>query len=240
MIDKNDFIRFLIDADALRFGDFMLKSGRRSPYFINAGAFDTGAKLARLGSFYAARVREAMDAREIPEEIDTIFGPAYKGIPLATATAAALAGDFGMDTGYAFNRKEIKDHGEGGGFVGRRMKNGDRIVIVDDVITAGSAIRETLPLIRAEADVAICGLVIAVDRMERGGSAAPDGKPAGLSAAEEIRTRLGVPVFPIATIGDILEAAPRITFGGRPVMDRDTRIRMAAYMSEYCEGGAGG
>ncbi|MDR3225825.1 MAG: orotate phosphoribosyltransferase [Clostridiales Family XIII bacterium] len=264
MVYKMDFIEFLISAGALRFGDFTLKSGRRSPYFINAGAFDTGEKLARLGSFYAARIHDAIDAGDIPEP-DTIFGPAYKGIPLAAAAAGALARDFGVDTGYTFNRKEAKDHGEGGSFVGRQLKDGDRIVIVDDVITAGTAVREIVPLIRAEADVTICGLILSVDRMERGrgalpgeaapgnspggnsggaapgkspggnsGEAAPGKSPGGLSAVEEVRRELGIPVFPIVTVKDILEAAPDIVTDGRPAIDAETKDRMARYMAEYC------
>jgi orotate phosphoribosyltransferase len=227
MLDKHDFITFMIGAGALRFGDFTLKSGRRSPYFINTGAFDTGEKIARLGSFYAARVREAMDAGDIPRDIATVFGPAYKGVPIAVATAAALAADHGIDAGYTFDRKEVKDHGEGGGFVGRALKDGDKVVLVDDVITAGTAVRKVAPLIRAAADVEICALVLAVDRMERGGAD-------GLSAVEEIRRDLAIPVYPIVTIGEILDAVPRIGPDGRPAIDEHTMARLKAYLSEYC------
>jgi orotate phosphoribosyltransferase len=228
MFDKQGFIRFMLDAGALRFGDFTLKSGRRSPYFINTGAFDTGKKIARLGAFYAARVKDAMDAGDIPKDIRTVFGPAYKGVPIAVATAAALAGEHGVDVGYTFNRKEAKDHGEGGGFVGRAPKDGDRIVMVDDVITAGTAVREVAPLIRSAAAVELCGLVLAVDRMERGAGAG------GLSAVEEVQTELGIPVYPIVTIREILTEAPGIEQGGRPAIDEDRLNRLKAYMAECC------
>ncbi|MDR1495389.1 MAG: orotate phosphoribosyltransferase [Clostridiales Family XIII bacterium] len=234
MDNKQDFIKFMSDAGALRFGDFTLKSGRRSPYFINTGAFDTGKKIARLGSFYAARVKDAMDAGDIPKEVATVFGPAYKGVPIAVATATALASEHGIDVGYTFNRKETKDHGEGGGFVGRALKDGDRIIMVDDVITAGTAIREATPLIRSVAAVKICGLVLAVDRMERGRGAA------SLSAVEEIREELGVPVYPLVTIKDILDAASRAGAEGRPIADDDILNRMRAYLSEYCAPHPGG
>jgi orotate phosphoribosyltransferase len=216
---KKEFVAFLLDAGALRFGDFTLKSGRRSPYFINAGAFDTGRKLARLGSFYAARIKSAMDAGEIPAAIDTVFGPAYKGIPIAAATAQALALDYGIGAGYTFNRKEAKDHGEGGSFVGRQPADGSRVVIVDDVITAGTAVRETVPLLRQAADVDILALVLMVDRMERGGG------PEGLSAVEEVRRGLGILVLPIVTIRDIMDTAP----GG-------ASEDMIEYFREYCVG----
>jgi orotate phosphoribosyltransferase len=222
---KQDFIKFMMDAGALKFGDFTLKSGRRSPYFINTGAFDTGYKIARLGFFYAARVKEAMDSGDAPKDITTVFGPAYKGIPIAVAAASALAGEYGADIGYTFNRKEAKDHGEGGSFVGRAPQDGDKIIIVDDVITAGTAAREVVPLIRSAADVEIPGLFISVDRMERGKGSG------GLSAVEEVREELGVPVYPIVTVKEILDAAFGVTNDG------DAVERMKAYVSEYCVGG---
>jgi orotate phosphoribosyltransferase len=225
---KKEFVGFLLEAGALRFGDFTLKSGRRSPYFINAGAFDTGRKLARLGSFYAARIRAAMDAGGIPREIDTVFGPAYKGIPLAAATAQALAADYGIDAGYTFNRKEAKDHGEGGSFVGRPIKDGDRVVIVDDVITAGTAMRETVPLLRRAAEAEICGLVLMVDRMERGAAtpradAATEKTPLPLSAVEQVSREYNIRVYPIVTIKDIMD----MVAGG-------ASADMIEYFRNYC------
>jgi orotate phosphoribosyltransferase len=225
---KQDFIKFMINAGALKFGDFTLKSGRRSPYFINTGAFDTGNKISQLGFFYAARVSEAIGEGDVPKGITAVFGPAYKGIPIAVATAAALAGEYGMDVSYTFNRKEAKDHGEGGGFVGRAPKDGDRIIIVDDVITAGTAAREVVPLIRSAANVGIQGLFISVDRMERGKDSG------GLSAVEEVREALGVPVYPIVTVKEILDTAHRIELDGRPAIDNNTSALMQSYMTEYC------
>jgi orotate phosphoribosyltransferase len=219
---KQDFIKFMIDAGSLKFGDFTLKSGRRSPYFINTGAFDTGDKITRLGFYYAARIGEAVDAGDVPKDITTVFGPAYKGIPIAVATAAALAREYGADVGYTFNRKEAKDHGEGGGFVGRAPKDGDKIIIVDDVITAGTAVRETVPLIRAVADADILGLFLSVDRMERGKGSN------GLSAVEEVRAELGVPVYSIVTIKEIIDAAQSL------IADGEATKRMKAYVNKYC------
>ncbi|MDR2163403.1 MAG: orotate phosphoribosyltransferase [Clostridiales Family XIII bacterium] len=245
MIDKHGFIKFMIDAGALRFGDFTLKSGRISPYFINTGVFNTGEKISCLGSYYAECIKDAMNAGGIPQNISTVFGPAYKGIPLAVATAAALGRAYGMDAGYTFNRKEPKDHGEatacmtGNGpsasrvgteavLVGSPLNDGDRIIIVDDVITAGTAMREIVPLIRAAADVEICGLVLSVDRMERGHG------EGGLSAVDEVRRALGIPVYPIVTVKDIVEFSTSLKIGGRPAIDEGARDRMLSYMAEHC------
>jgi orotate phosphoribosyltransferase len=217
---RQDFIKFLMDAGALKFGDFTLKSGRKSPYFINTGAFDTGDKIARLGSYYAARIAGAMAAGDIPRDISTVFGPSYKGIPIAVAAASALAREYDLDIGYAFNRKEAKDHGEGGGFVGRAPEAGDRIIIVADVITAGTAVREVVSVIRSYADIDIRGLFISVDRMERGRG------PDGMSAVEEVRAELGVPVYPIVSVRDVAAA--------RPPDESGAVVLMKEYMNKYC------
>ena len=160
---KREFIAFMMSADVLRFGDFTTKSGRKTPYFVNTGNYRTGGQSSRLGSFYAACIRETVGDR-----FDAMFGPAYKGIPLATAAAGALARDFGIDKPFFFNRKEAKDHGEGGSLVGYAPKDGDRVIIIEDVITAGTAIRETIPVLKSAADVRVTDMFISVNRCEVG------------------------------------------------------------------------
>lgn len=186
---KKEFIDLALELDVLRFGDFTLKSGRVSPYFFNAGLFNTGYAAAKLGRFYA----EAVASSGV--EFDMLFGPAYKGIPLAALAAAALAEHHGVDVPYAYNRKEAKAHGEGGSIVGAELKG--RVLIVDDVITAGTAVREAYKIIAATgADIA--GLVISLDREERGHGTQ--------SAVQELRGSLGIPVISIVKLGDIIEA----------------------------------
>jgi orotate phosphoribosyltransferase len=220
MIEKNDFIRFLMARGALKFGDFTTKSGRRSPYFINMGEFNTGEAIDRLGFYYASHIVGLMREGDIPQEIDNIFGPAYKGIPLCVMTAASLSRGFEMDVPWSFNRKEAKDHGEGGSFVGTKLKDGDNVLILDDVITAGTAVRETLPLLRGAADVNIAGMIIAVDRMERG--------QGSLSAVDEVREELGIPVFPIITVRDIISYLE--TAGGA---EGKYAAHVKAYLGEF-------
>lgn len=185
---RQDFVRFAIEAGALRFGDFSLKSGRRSPYFFNAGLFNSGAKLARLGQFYARALVES------GLEVDLLFGPAYKGIPLAVATAMALAAEHGRDLPYAFNRKEAKDHGEGGLIVGAPLKG--RVLVIDDVITAGTSVRESVERIAA-AGAELAGVLIALDRRERGA--------AGMAATDEVAARHGVPVISITSLDALID-----------------------------------
>ena len=185
---KQQFIDLLVRHEVLRFGDFTLKSGRRSPYFINAGQLRTGAAIAGLGEAYAARLQgEGLAA-------DLLFGPSYKGVPLAVATAIAVA-RAGSDIAFCFDRKEAKDHGEGGVFVGTAPWPGARVVIVDDVITSGKSIHESVALLRKAADVAFAGVIVAVDRQERGRG--------GKSTLAELQEELGAPVRPIVTIREI-------------------------------------
>lgn len=194
---QEGFIRFAIESDVLRFGDFILKSGRRSPYFFNTGLFNTGARLDQLGRFYA----EALLAAGIAA--DVLYGPAYKGIPLACATAMALSRKTGKPVPFAFNRKEAKDHGEGGAIVGSPLAG--QVLILDDVITAGTSVRESVAIIRG-AGATPCGVLIALDRQERG-----EGE---LSAVEEVAARFDTPVYPIIRLDDImtyLEADGRST-----------------------------
>ncbi|BFM50594.1 orotate phosphoribosyltransferase [Marinomonas sp. THO17] len=184
---QRDFIEFAIEQNVLRFGEFTLKSGRVSPYFFNAGLFNSGQALAKLGRFYAASLMEA----NVP--FDVLFGPAYKGIPLATTTAVALYDHHNLDTPYVFNRKEAKTHGEGGSLVGAALQG--NVMIIDDVITAGTAIREVMAIIQ-QANAAPAGVLIALDRQERG--------QGDLSAIQEVERDFGMPVISIVSLNDIM------------------------------------
>ncbi|HGS5088626.1 TPA: orotate phosphoribosyltransferase [Vibrio parahaemolyticus] len=184
---QREFIEFALEKEVLKFGEFTLKSGRKSPYFFNAGLFNTGRDLARLGRFYAAALADS------GIEFDVLFGPAYKGIPIATTTAVALADHHDIDTPYCFNRKEAKNHGEGGNLVGSALE--DRIMLVDDVITAGTAIRESMEIIKANgADLA--GVLVAIDRQEKG--------KGELSAIQEVERDFGCAVISIVSLGDLI------------------------------------
>jgi len=195
---KKQFVQFLLESGALTFGDFTLKSGRKSPYMINTGKFDSGAALSRLGCFYSRAIYEKMELGIIPWETNTLFGSAYKGIPLATSAAIAFGAAFDLDLGWTFNRKELKDHGEGGVFVGKKPGADDSVLIIDDVMTAGTALRETINLFKEYAPEAkIVGSVIAVDRKERG-------RDERLSAIAEAQFELGIPIFSIINIDEIL------------------------------------
>ena len=195
MDTRQEFIRFALAAGVLRFGEFRTKAGRLSPYFFNAGLFNDGALLGRLGEFYARTLLEAEAAGRL--SFDMLFGPAYKGITLASATAVALAG-MGRNVPFAFNRKEAKDHGEGGTLIGAPMKG--RVVIIDDVISAGTSVRESVELIRA-AGAEPTGVLIALDRQERGGDAI---KPSEHSATQDVARLYGIPVIAIASLADLL------------------------------------
>ena len=209
---KRAFIELALRQEVLRFGQFTLKSGRESPYFFNAGRFDTGAAIAGLGRAYAAALKQSA----MP--FDMLFGPAYKGIPLVTATAAALSNDHALDVPYAYNRKEAKDHGEGGQLVGRSLAG--RVVIVDDVITAGTAIRESMALIRA-AGAEVTGVLLALDRQERGATGAQ-------SAVGELRAA-GLAVVCILTLDDLIAAAA----GGMAGLPATTLADLRAYRERY-------
>lgn len=222
-----DFTKFLLDSGALKFGDFTLKSGRQSPYFINAGAFDDGMKIASLGDYYAQRIIAAIKDGVLSSNIDTVFGPAYKGIPLAVSTSIALTNNYNMPVGFTFDRKERKDHGDGGMMVGKPLKDGMKVLLVDDVMTAGTAVREVLPKLKAEANVEVVGLILAVDRMERT-------KDSELSAVKAVEQEFGFPVLPIANVREIFDAAKRISnSNGEPVMNQQLADRAAKYLLQY-------
>jgi orotate phosphoribosyltransferase len=186
---QREFIRFALDRNVLRFGEFTLKSGRKSPYFFNAGLFNDGGSLSRLGRFYA----QALVHSGLPE-VDVIFGPAYKGIPLAAVTAVALADSFDRDLPYCFNRKEAKDHGEGGTLVGAPLEG--RVLIIDDVITAGTAVREVMQIIQ-QAGATPAAVMIALDRQERG--------QGELSAIQEVERDFGIPVISIVSLNQVMD-----------------------------------
>ncbi|MDR0903324.1 MAG: orotate phosphoribosyltransferase [Ruminococcus sp.] len=192
MTYKQAFIKFMHECNVLKFGEFTLKSGRLAPYFINTGEYCTGSQIKKLGEFYADCIRENNLSA------DTLFGPAYKGIPLAVAAASALFDKYNIDLNYCFDRKEAKDHGEGGVIVGKKLTDGERVLIVEDVITAGTAIRQTLPVLRQTADITIAGMIISVDRMEKTAS--------GKSAVADVYDEFGFNIYPIVTILDIIDA----------------------------------
>ncbi|HWA77646.1 MAG TPA: orotate phosphoribosyltransferase [Polyangiaceae bacterium] len=217
---KQEFVEFMVRSQVLQFGDFVTKSGRKTPFFINTGRYKTGSELARLGRFYA----EALIGR-LGTGYDTLFGPAYKGIPLVVTTAMALAEHQGHDVGFCFNRKEAKDHGEGGVLVGRPLRDGDRVVIVEDVTTAGTSVRETLPLLRAAANIQIAGLIVSVDRMERGSGE--------LNALAEIRQTIGAPAFSIVTIDEVTRFLHGRKIDGKVVVNDDDYAKIQVYRREY-------
>ena len=218
---KSEFITFMAQAGVLTFGDFTAKSGRKTPYFINTGRYNNGFHITRLGGFYADCIRTHFP--KLPANT-VLFGPAYKGIPIAVATAAAFAGH-GINLKYSFNRKEEKDHGEGGSLVGHALTEGDPVLIVEDVITAGTAIREVLPIIQ-QAKAEILGLVISVNRMERG--------QGSKTAIEEIKEAFGFDTYPIVTVLDIIECLYNKPVDGRIYIDDILKSRMEEYIKQYC------
>lgn len=221
------FTEFLLASKALRFGDFTLKSGRRSPYFINAGAFNDGGRIAMLGAFYAEKIVEQIAAGTLPADIDTVFGPAYKGIPLAVSTSIALTSVHGIDIGYTFDRKERKDHGDGGMMVGTQLRDGMKVLLVDDVMTAGTAVREVIPKLEAEAAVEVVGLVLSVDRMEKT-------RDSDLSAVRAVEQEFGFPVVAIADVRGIFEAGRRIADAdGEPYVSEAIKAAADAYLAQY-------
>ena len=218
------FTEFLLESQALKFGEFTLKSGRKSPYFINAGAFDDGKKIAALGAFYAEKISQAIVHNTIPRNIDTVFGPAYKGIPLAVSTAIALTAGHNMTVGYTFDRKEKKDHGDGGWMVGTPLTDGMKVLLVDDVMTAGTAVREVIPKLKAEANVEVVGLVLSVDRMEKG--------TGEKSALDELREEYGIAVYPIVTVRQIIDFLHNRPIDGKVYIDDAMKERMEAYLRQ--------
>ena len=190
---KQQFIQFMVKSGVLKFGEFTLKSGRIAPYFINTGNYKTGKQLAKLGEYYAACIRENN------LQADTLVGPAYKGIPLSVATAIALYNDYETEVNYCFDRKEAKDHGEGGLFVGKQLTDGEKVIVIEDVMTSGKALREILPKLQAAANVEVVGMVISVDRKEKALNS-------DLSAVSEAKKEFGIDVYSVVPIAAIIAA----------------------------------
>ncbi len=216
---KQEFIEFMVRSNVLTFGDFVAKSGRKTPYFVNTGRYRSGAQLGFLARAYANAIE-----RNLGANFDVLFGPAYKGIPLVAATSMEFAAR-GREVGFCFNRKEAKDHGEGGSLIGWDLKKGDRVLIVEDVTTAGTSIRETVPLLRGAADVSLAGLVVAVDRQERGTGA--------LSALAEVSETYGMKTFSIVSIEEIVAHLTANDVDGKRVITDALHERIVAYRKEY-------
>ena len=216
---KKEFIEFMMSADVLRFGDFTTKSGRKTPYFVNTGNYKTGAQLAKLGEFYAECI---MENGLKPQ---TLFGPAYKGIPLAVATSMAISELYGKEVRYCSNRKEVKDHGDTGILLGSKLKDGDRVVIIEDVTTSGKSIEETFPILKSQADVEIKGLMVSLNRMERG-----KGEKCAL---DEIKELYGFPTAAIVSMSDVVECLYNKECQGKVVIDDTLKAAIDAYYEQY-------
>jgi orotate phosphoribosyltransferase len=216
---KGEFIEFMLRSGVLLFGDFTTKSGRKTPYFVNTGLYRTGEQLARLGRYYAAAATERFG-----DSFDVLFGPAYKGIPLVATTSVAFS-EQGRDVAWCFDRKEAKDHGEGGKLVGHKPADGDRVLILEDVTTAGTSIRETVPKLRAAADVKLAGLLVSVDRRERG--------TGDRAALDQLADEFDMPTHAIVTIHEVIEHLHGREVDGRVAIDDAMRAAMEAYLGEY-------
>lgn len=217
---KQEFIDFMVEANVLKFGDFTLKSGRRSPFFMNAGAYVTGSQLRKLGEYYARAIHDCYGL-----DFDVLFGPAYKGIPLSVATSMAISELYGVDIRYCSNRKEAKDHGDTGILLGSSIEDGDRVVIIEDVTTSGKSIEETFPIIKAQGDVTIKGLMVSLNRMERG--------KGEKSALEEIKELYGIPANAIVSMAEVVEHLYNRECGGRVVIDDTLKAAIDAYYGQY-------
>ena len=217
---KKSFIEFMVNSNVLTFGDFTTKSGRNTPYFINTGNYRTGEQMQKLGGFYAEAIVSSLGTG-----FDVLFGPAYKGIPLAVAAAIALSQQGHLNPSVCFNRKEVKDHGEGGSLVGHKLKDGDRVLIIEDVTTAGTSIRETVPILKAAADITLAGLIVSVDRMEKG--------TGDKSALVEIQESFGMPTAAIVTLDEIVSYLHNREVGGNVVLDDEMKKRIDEYRKEY-------
>ena len=217
---KREFIEFMIDCQVLKFGDFVTKSGRKTPFFVNTGFYRTGAQLRKLGTYYAKAIYEKFGL-----DFDVLFGPAYKGIPLTVAATIAISEQYEKEIRYCSNRKEVKDHGDTGILLGSPIQDGDRVVIIEDVTTAGTSIKETLPIIKAQGEVHPVGLVVSVDRMERG-----QGEKSALAEIEEL---YGLQTTAIVTMEEVVEHLYDRPYKGRVIIDDAMKAAIDAYYEQY-------
>ena len=217
---KSEFIDFMVDSKVLKFGDFTLKSGRKSPFFMNAGAYVTGTQLMKLGEYYAKAIHDRYG-----DDFDVLFGPAYKGIPLTVATTIAYSKLFGKEIRYCSNRKEVKDHGDAGILLGSNLKDGDRVVIIEDVTTSGKSMEETVPIVRTQADVTIVGLMVSLNRQEKG--------KGDKCALDEIKDLYGFETEAIVTMEEVVEALYNKEVNGEVLIDDEMKARIDAYYAEY-------
>lgn len=218
---KQEFIEFMVDSDVLKFGEFTLKSGRKSPFFMNAGAYVTGSQLKKLGEYYAKAIHDTYGL-----DFDVLFGPAYKGIPLTVATTMAISELYGKEIRYCSNRKEIKDHGDTGILLGSKLKDGDRVVIIEDVTTSGKSIEETFPIIQAQADVKILGLMVSLNRMELGLS----GK---MGALDEVKQKYGFDAGAIVSMQEVVEYLYNRPYQGKLYIDDTLKAAIDSYYEQY-------
>ncbi len=218
---KQEFIEFMVESDVLKFGDFTLKSGRKSPFFMNAGAYVTGDQLHRLGLYYAQAINENFGLN-----FDVVFGPAYKGIPLSVVTTMGLYELYNKEARYCSNRKEVKDHGDVGILLGSDLQDGDRVLIVEDVTTSGKSIEETYPILMTQADVDVAGLMVSLNRMEVG-------KGGNICALDEISDRYGFPTAAIVTMDEARDYLSQHEINGRIVIDEDTTQALERYYEQY-------
>lgn len=218
---KQEFIEFMVDSQVLKFGEFTLKSGRKSPFFMNAGGYVTGTQLRKLGEYYAKAIHDNYGL-----DFDVLFGPAYKGIPLSVATTMAISELYGKDVRYCSNRKEVKDHGDTGILLGSKLKDGDKVVIIEDVTTSGKSIEETYPIIKAQADVEIKGLIVSLNRMEKG-------LQSDKGALEEIKDKYGFDANAIVNMQEVVEYLYNKPYKGQVYIDDTIKNAIDAYYKQY-------
>ena len=217
---KSEFIQFMVDSKVLKFGDFTLKSGRKSPFFMNAGSYVTGTQLMKLGEYYAKAIHDRYG-----DDFDVLFGPAYKGIPLSVATTIAYGKLYGKEIRYCSNRKEVKDHGDTGILLGSNLKDGDRVVVIEDVTTSGKSMEETIPIVRAQADVTIVGLMVSLNRQEKG--------KGDKGALDEIKELYGFETEAIVSMDEVVEYLYNREIDGNVLIDDEMKAKIDAYYAQY-------